>query len=1119
MKRRHCLRVLIGLAVLGGVVFGWIEAGPVKVQQAVPEAVGDLDGDGICTVSDVVLCARLLLGYAHPAGARADLNTDGRIDTTDLMLLIRRVLSVDAENALYPGTGGTVTTPDGATVQFPADFGPTKITPSFAKIREASGEVIDDRKVVSAEYRLTVEGAMVPTSQVIVSLPVATTLLPSGWDETSFRPEYFDSAAQSWKSVGRGVFFDPARQVVSFDFPVSLCSAQTQASIATTSSGPSVLQAAGSSGASFRLQMYIFWRALTVYRPGSNFRLTYYPASLNKIYSIRSDSLWNSQTGQAVDPAVPDYIEDLDYALNQAYQELLKLQSSSGPVFAPLGSLPRDVWVLHLGAGIKGNTSLGGSLFSGSLSLSNELTNWTEMRLTAAHELVHVLQGQYYSAKGLITGQGGNRWFIEAVADYLAARVNALSDVEKASFYGQTMADYLSVAVTANNAQSYYTAAHFLDWLSHRRCQPTLVGDALKNGGNIDLTNLGAAIQKNGGTGLTTEFLDYLDFIVRNPQDYAQFNFLVKSTMKSHAQANYVPLRTSSFNDQRTFIHLEKRIWPLSATHLSLTASNDADGLLVIDPSASDDYPLDSVIFGFLSSKNSDYQGAHPLDESTTFQEMRRTPLTVQHFFKQGSPRAIEHTIGYGDASSSLNLHIAYYLLLPPSAVIGNGKVSWSHRVGNIPEGYIEGYNVFRNGIKQNKNTIPIDAAASSQEYLMPAVQSSDQVAVQVVDKYGNVWPEIAVPPVISSVKVNGAEVSDAGTTIDANFTVQTRLTSSVPLTELTYTYAGRPAVSVLSGGSVEGAVERTFNVTVADLADGDYTLAINAKDANGQTASLARHVRLQRVTPPPTGKVFISPPEGYERSWVLILSEGGFGATRGTSSVEFGKVPVPAKYYYSWSDNCLSLWVPDGVPLGNVPVVVKVNQTSIDAGTFKVLSRVEALQHLTRLEGQVEGHFIMSSGPERTNFRFENSGEPLKWSGSSFSWIKQWDSTESGVAHKGFSQITGTMNLVPFRPTLTVTWVMRDEGTRTVEEWTGSGYETKKVKFQEQTSIVITDLPDAFENKDLIPLPFAESFTGGSSHAQVTYSYQQEDDGTGQNKQNITIVSSQIAAVGCWFY
>jgi len=59
---------------------------------------------------------------------------------------------------------------------------------------------------------------------------------------------------------------------------------------------------------------------------------------------------------------------------------------------------------------------------------------------------------------------------------------------------------------------------------------------------------------------------------------------------------------------------------------------------------------------------------------------------------------------------------------------------------------------------------------------------------------------------------------------------------------------------------------------------------------------------------------------------------------------------------------------------------------------------------------------------------------------------------------------------------------------------------------------------PDAFENKDIIPLPWAESFVGASGYAQVTYTYTQEDDGTGQNKQTITIISADVTGVGCWF-
>ena len=99
-----------------------------------------------------------------------------------------------------------------------------------------------------------------------------------------------------------------------------------------------------------------------------------------------------------------------------------------------------------------------------------KLENWQSMRGTAAHELCHYLQGDYYSLGGKPAAWFfGNLWFFEATANYYSAVAMSMSPVEKRAYWSETMAKYLSVPITANEDASYYTLSHFLDWLEKRK--------------------------------------------------------------------------------------------------------------------------------------------------------------------------------------------------------------------------------------------------------------------------------------------------------------------------------------------------------------------------------------------------------------------------------------------------------------------------------------------------------------------------------------------------------------------------------------------------------------------------------------------------------------------------
>ncbi|MCX5904849.1 MAG: hypothetical protein NTV89_15575, partial [Proteobacteria bacterium] len=64
-----------------------------------------------------------------------------------------------AGTTISPASGGTVSASDGASVSFAPDFGLSDITVSFSKVADASGAIVDDRKIISAKYSLQIAGA------------------------------------------------------------------------------------------------------------------------------------------------------------------------------------------------------------------------------------------------------------------------------------------------------------------------------------------------------------------------------------------------------------------------------------------------------------------------------------------------------------------------------------------------------------------------------------------------------------------------------------------------------------------------------------------------------------------------------------------------------------------------------------------------------------------------------------------------------------------------------------------------------------------------------------------------------------------------------------------------
>lgn len=95
-------KVLVGVLAMGAAFGGVIYAVSRPVQAAAP-ILGDVNGDGIVDVVDLMLATRIaqgltdpLTGNAYPVdwASRADINGDGLVDNTDLLAIEDIILGI-----------------------------------------------------------------------------------------------------------------------------------------------------------------------------------------------------------------------------------------------------------------------------------------------------------------------------------------------------------------------------------------------------------------------------------------------------------------------------------------------------------------------------------------------------------------------------------------------------------------------------------------------------------------------------------------------------------------------------------------------------------------------------------------------------------------------------------------------------------------------------------------------------------------------------------------------------------------------------------------------------------------------------------------------------------------
>jgi hypothetical protein len=631
-----------------------------------------------------------------------------------------------------------LTASDGAQASFPpATDDPAAPAPggSFEKIAEATGTVVEDLKNVSATYQLNLDDSADLAGNLWFSVPLAAGLLPEGVSGAALQP-MMDAGDGTWVPVGSLVYHDSASNTLAFavnlrgkvvyNIPEDRKLGLEEKAL-PLEPGPVVRK--------FRVDTWLWTSALRSNREGSAFQITWYPAEAGAKVAVKSDAAWGNPSGTATDPAVPNMVEDLDAALNMIYSGLLNFSGPGGQLFAPL-SLPQQAYITYTGDGA-GESALGGPL-----KVSNtRIEGLHDLIGVAAHELVHVFQGQYYT--GGTTGNllntvfSSNRWFIEACANYLPAAVLNYTDQEKLTFWTKDGdSEYLANGLTQPDDNNMYTAAHFLNYLVGLYGD-NLLGSVMGSSSKATVA-LSSALKDAGVTGgLGQAYSNYGYWMVTHRDEMAGMNRGILN--KLHAfNTKFAPM--PRLKDDRNYLALTRPLAPLAMSYLEVMAANKKEGLLVATLKADKSSGLDSFTWGFYGNSTAAFEGKLPVDDPS------KASLTFKDCGQGRDCNGLTRLLVSTTSVSTANITDSFYLLFVPDGIQAQeGKVTWSAAsVGTIPAEFISGYNVFRDlGGTYERLGSAAYLAGGEQTYANISLKATDTLLVQVEDRFGNVWPEV----------------------------------------------------------------------------------------------------------------------------------------------------------------------------------------------------------------------------------------------------------------------------------------------------------------------------------------------------------------------------------------
>jgi len=374
------------------------------------------------------------------------------------VMLDDQIITPDIVIDLHLLSGSLLEAGDGAYVYLP-DMAPEQLTGLDMSVSaDSAGQKTDGGLIVSREYSLQLDWQDATGPNLLTAIPLDTSVFGDVSAEDLFAVEYLDQVSNTWVLLSAMTYLDlqegmlyvdlPLQKIIQqqiyFNFHLNFHAGQENMQRSQENTYPPVKLRA--SKFSPRPQPWVSQKKVEF--NNSPFVIIYHDSGYN---AIMADAEWNGTKNTHLDSSgntVPEYIGDLHQAL---------VDGSGNQLFSPRSRI--TVYVQKMAEA--GNASLGGNM-----QFNIKMEDYQEMLWTAAHEMVHVLQGEYYAVKGLFTGRQ-NRWFIEATAQYFGALILGLDEMEKAEFYpGSYSGNYLSVPITANNDGSFYLLGHFLDWLS-----------------------------------------------------------------------------------------------------------------------------------------------------------------------------------------------------------------------------------------------------------------------------------------------------------------------------------------------------------------------------------------------------------------------------------------------------------------------------------------------------------------------------------------------------------------------------------------------------------------------------------------------------------------------------
>ena len=701
--------------------------------------------------------------------------------------------------------GGALTLTDGAAVYLPPTFNTNAMTVGLSRVNNETGQSCSNGVVVSPEYSLYISATDMLIGNIYVTVPLNKDLLPILPDPASVQAtlsaEYWDKSAQAWVHIGSTVFYDPVRQTLTF--AVAIAEFTTLAANSVTP----------------KLRDGYELRATCVAREratcnGDTFTISFYPPGDADGDAILGNLVYtnSNRTQPCIGPcglSPYNFIRDLESALITAYVGLTNIQSTDNSyLFAPYARSPISVHVANTGEK-DGNTWWGGDIL-----LSNtRLTSWLRVREVAAHELVHRFQGACYNSWPLGWWEAiGNRWFIEATAQFYSAQVCGASGSpsyqsvqasaeERKTIYcddGYTyLTDYLISGIEFDSETSFYAVGHFLEYLD-LRC-PGIIADVLasRTTGDSDVQNLRSVLMERGkgswaGFVVGDMLTEYLKDTFTKPDSLDGIGYQIKNSLNRATMASVFqneinkPVDTLVFNEgsdrdptEWAYYVLYRHMPALSATYVRLDAGRlkKRDALLVI--AAEVDYGRMSYnAFAYAMTNTTldtaAYASSKPADLGLEFPYAGSLAIPFFGGTTDGSVQTVEHTIISRVEMGTGPLAVRYYILLRPtidslrSLNAEEGLLVWNTGGVGEPRGLANkvfaGYDVYRHGVKLNSERIWIDRRISPTNGFFPSKlidMSQDKVedfTVVINDIYGNSWPpikKISISPSKCSMGLN----------------------------------------------------------------------------------------------------------------------------------------------------------------------------------------------------------------------------------------------------------------------------------------------------------------------------------------------------------------------------